>query len=160
MTTMHKNSDVRTLALGIRVRRAAAQLPQGPAVGDLFTVTGGRICLVQLIGEYTVAADADASTLIAQYLGALAAAAVTPLSIVSGALASAPKTSHLWLPASAASALSSELTGFACQIPRLRNVLPPGKVQVDPSATTQHVARVQWDLYYIPVDVGAKVVAA
>lgn len=159
MTTMHKNVDVRTLALGIRVRRAAAQLPQA-AVGDLFTVTVGRIKVLQLIGEYTVAADADGSTLIARYLSPLAGAANTPFSIVSAALASAVKTSHLWLPSDPAAALESDLTGFGGTIPIVGHICPPGKVQIDASATSQHIARVQWDLYYVPVDVGAKVVAA
>jgi hypothetical protein len=160
MSTLHKNSDVRMLAIGLRVRRAAAQLPQH-AVGNLFTVTGGRIRLIQLIGEYTVAANgAQPSTLIAQYLGSLAGASAVALSVVSAALAGAVKTSHLWLPAAPGSALSSDLLGQGGQIPFLSNVLPPGTVQIDPTATNQVDARVQWDLYYVPVDLNATVAAA
>lgn len=161
MSSLHKNADTRLFSLGIRVRRAAAQLPQ-TATASIFTVTGGRIRVQQLIGEYTVAAGLGANTLIVSYLASQAGAAALAWSIASAAQASAIKGVHLWLPAAAASALSSDVAapvGAGGVIPILNQVCPPGAVRLQATGNNPE-ARVMWDLYYVPIDTGAKVVAA
>jgi hypothetical protein len=149
---------VRLLALGHRVRRAAAQ-PPSTTTANIFTVTGGRIRIVQLIGEYTVAPGVVANTILAQYKATVAGSAAVALSIASAALSGAVKTSQLWLPAAPGSAMSSNLLGQGGQITFLSNVFPPGAVQIT-TGGSQTNARIQWDLYYVPVDLGVSVVAA
>jgi len=61
MSTLIKSQDVRTIAGGINVSRAAANLPQ-TAAGNLFAVSGGRILLVALVGEVTTIIQAQATT--------------------------------------------------------------------------------------------------
>jgi hypothetical protein len=161
MSTLRKNADVRLFGLGMKVRRAAAQ-PPNATTGDLFTVTGGRIKVYQLIGEYTVAPGAVANTILAKYLASAAGSSAAAWSIASIALTSAIVSTHLWLPSAAASAMSSDMAapkGWGGPLPLLSYVVPPGKVQIL-TGGNQTAARIQWDLYYVPVDVGAAVAAA
>lgn len=56
MTVMIDAASVRGVTTGILVERAAATTPQG-VDGALFTITGGRIVLVAVVGEVTVALE-------------------------------------------------------------------------------------------------------
>ena len=61
MTSIIKTTSYRDLALGVKVDKATAVLP-ATAYGALFTVAGGRVLVTGLIGEFTIAADATATT--------------------------------------------------------------------------------------------------
>lgn len=56
MTVILDAASVRGVTTGILVERATATLPQGTD-GALFTISGGRIVLVALVGEVTVAIE-------------------------------------------------------------------------------------------------------
>src|SRR6266403_1727037 len=104
MTTVVKNQDVRTIALGINVSRATAVVPtvaQSPQ--NLFTITGGRIIVVSLVGEVTTIMDATAYTL--QISGKPTTGTLVPWSAVSASLANLEVGGKLTLPAAVATAL-------------------------------------------------------
>ena len=61
MTTIIQNSAVRLISEGILVSRATAALP-ATAAQNIFTVSGGRILLVALVGEVTTIIQAQATT--------------------------------------------------------------------------------------------------
>ena len=54
-------SRIADIVLGIRVDRSAAAIAAG--TNPIFTVTGGRVALLGLLGEVVTAMDATASTL-------------------------------------------------------------------------------------------------
>jgi hypothetical protein len=161
VTTLIKNRDLRSIAIGMRVRKAAAQLPQG-AAGNIFTITGGRIKVVQLIGEVTTALDANAATIKAGYTPSAAGTSLGDWSIASAAMASAIVGVHLWLPAAAGSALATDIgapKGAGGIVGLVSYLVPAGAVTLT-TVGSNIAGRVQWDLYYIPVDSSARVVAA
>ena len=61
MTTLIQNRDVRTISAGLAVSRTAATIPQ-TAAQNIFTITGGRILLVALIGTVTTVIGGTATT--------------------------------------------------------------------------------------------------
>lgn len=54
--------SVRANLYGVRVDRAAATIPQSTS-SNLFTITGGRILLMTILGEVTTAIQAQATTM-------------------------------------------------------------------------------------------------
>ena len=60
MTVMLDAASIRAVTHGTLVTKATATLPQGVA-GTLFTITGGRIILVALVGEVTTAIENQAN---------------------------------------------------------------------------------------------------
>lgn len=159
MSTLLRNADVRTIAAGLTCSRAAAQTPQ-TTTANIFTVTGGRILVRQLIGYTTVAFDATATTLKALYLGSAAGASAADLSIASAALANAAIGTSFWLPSAVASALAADSATLSGGLmPWLAHVCPAGAVRIQ-GAGSNVAARVKWDLIYVPLDSGVTVTAA
>ncbi|MDH6116904.1 hypothetical protein ABH930_000323 [Kitasatospora sp. GAS204A] len=156
MATLIKNQDVRTLALGIQVSRATNTLPASTA-GNIFTVSGGRILLVALIGEVTTAIQNQACTLKVSTAPTVGSAVDL---CTAGSIINAPVGVHFSLPSSAASALTTDLsTGGGVQdVMTSAWLIPVGNLTVTTSAT--NTGSVKWDLAYIPWDNAAQVVAA
>lgn len=156
MTTLIKNQDVRTIALGIQVSRATAALPAS-TVGNIFTITGGRILVVALIGEVTTAIQNQACTLKVSTAPTVGSAVDL---CTAGSIIAAPVGVHFSLPSAAASALVTDLaTGGGVQdVLTSAWLVPVGALSVTTSAT--NTGSVKWDLVYIPYDNGAQVVAA
>lgn len=131
--------------------RAAALLPQ-TATGGLFTVAGGRVLLKGILGEITVIFGATASNLNIVHtptvgvVGALCAVAATA-SLVVGTL-----FGITGVPADA----MSILTAYA-PLPDRDLVLPPGVIGLQASGSNSGQAK--WRCFWLPVDVGATVVA-
>ena len=156
MSTFVKNQDVRTIALGINVSRAAAVAPtvaQSPQ--NLFTISGGRILVVSLIGEVTTIFSATAYTL--KITGAPTAGTAVDWSAVSASLANLEVGGKLSLPAAAATALVSGNAGGVIA-KQAAWVAAIGTITATGSAT--QTGALKWDLTYVPLDVGAQVVAA
>lgn len=155
MTTIIKNADVRTIALGINVSRATAALPAS-AAGNIFTVSGGRILVVSLIGEVTTAIQNQACTL------KVSTAPTTGSAVdlcTAGSIIAAPVGVHFTLPAAAATAIVTDLsTGGGVIAKQASWLVPVGAISITTSAT--NTGSVKWDLTYVPLDVGAQVVAA
>jgi hypothetical protein len=155
MSTMIKAADVRTIALGIAVARATATLP-ATATGNIFTVTGGRIVVVGLVGEVTTAVQNQACTLAIGSTPTVGTGSTTALGTASSIIA-APIGTHF-----AANPGSATVVDLATQAGVLLNaagyVLDAGSITITTSAT--NTGSVKWDLLYVPFDIGASVVAA
>src|SRR5579859_6798280 len=101
MATLLQNKDVRLLAMGIKVSRAANTLP-ATTTGNIFTVSGGRILVLALVGQVTVAIQNQACSL---SINAVATAGSTLALCTAGPIINAPVGTHFSLPSSAGSAL-------------------------------------------------------
>ncbi len=154
MTTLIKNVDVRTIALGINVSRATSNLPATAAL-NIFTVSGGRILVVSLVGEVTTVIQAQACTV--KVTSTPTAGSAVDLSAVSASISGLEVGGKLTLPAAAATALVTGNAGGV--IGRQANwVIPAGSLSYTTSAT--NTGQIKWDLTYVPLDAGAQVVAA
>ena len=133
-----------------RISRATAALPQTTAEA-LFTITGGRVLLANIVGEVTTViqtqtdntklvfnpTETGASTDICAVLNITAKAVGTLLSIT-GTVATALQ-SGLWLTTTMATPL----------------ILSEGTIDLDCAAS--NTGSVKWDIYYLPLDDGAVV---
>jgi hypothetical protein len=154
MTTIIKNLDVRTIALGINVSRATSNLPATAAL-NIFTVSGGRILIVSLVGEVTTIIQAQACTV--KVTSTPTAGTAVDLSAVSASISALEVGGRLTLPAAAATAL---VTGNAGGVigSQAKWVVGIGNISYTTSAT--NTGQIKWDLAYVPLDVGSQVVAA
>ena len=156
MTTIIANASVRQISLGINVSRAAANLPASTA-GNIFTVSGGRILVVSLIGEVTTVIQTQACTL--KVSTAPTTGSAVDLCAASASISAAAVGTHFTLPAAAATALVTDLaTGGGVIAKQAAWLIPVGSVTITTSAT--NTGQVKWDLTYVPLDIGAQVVAA
>lgn len=155
MTTIIANKDVRTISLGIKVARATATLPAS-TLGNIFTVSAGRILLVALVGEVTVAIQNQACTVSIGTAPTVGTGSATALGTASSIIA-APIGTHF--AANPGSAVTTDLATQAGVLAQAAGyLLDAGAITITTSAT--NTGSVQWDLLYIPWDDGAQVVAA
>lgn len=154
MTALIKNQDVRTIALGIMVSRATATLP-ATALGAIFNITGGRILIRSLIGEVTTAIQAQACTV--KVTSTPTTGTAVDLSAVSASISGLEVGGKLTLPAAAATGLVVGNAGGVIG-EQAKWIVPIGSLGITTSAT--NTGSVKWDLIYVPIDVGAQVVAA
>jgi hypothetical protein len=154
MTTIIKNADLRLVQEGIKVSRATATLPAS-ALGHIFTVSGGRIIVRQLIGEVTTIIQAQACTVKVTHTPTTGTA--VDWSAVSGSISGLEVGGKFSLPAAAATALVTGNAGglIAGQAKWLATI---GTIDITTSAT--NTGSVKWDIVYVPLDDGAQVVAA
>ena len=155
MTTLIKNADVRTIALGIAVARATAALP-ATATGNIFTVSGGRIAVVSLFGEVTTAVQNQACTLAIGTAPTVGTGSTTAMGTASSIIA-APIGTHFGANPGGATVVDLS-TQAGVLLPSAGFVVNIGNITVTTSAT--NTGSVKWDLIYVPLDVGAQVVAA
>ena len=159
MTTLIKNADVRTIALGINVSRAAAQCPTvALSPQSIFTVSGGRIVLVSLTGHVTTVMSGTVTTL---------AVGLTPTegaaTNVSTALASATAVTSLEVGSNVGLGLTAGaalVVGANASVPLVlaaRQIINTGVITLTGSAT--NTGFLKWDLTYIPLDTAAQVVS-
>ena len=161
MSVTIASDQVRTIALGIKVNRATATLPQ-TATGSIFTVTGGRVVLAAILGEVTTVLGATATNLNLVHtptvgtVGDLCAATVCTSDSV-GTLYS--------ITGVPADLMSAEKVGgtvvpvdYNAGIPPRQLILPVGNLGLKASAN--NTGSVKWSIVYIPFDNGASVVAA
>jgi hypothetical protein len=141
-----------------RVERQTAALPQ-TADAALFRISGGKIRLLSIIGEVTVAIGAVANATKLKHnpagvgsdvdlcgtLDITGDAVGTYYSIV-GVLATALKSTTLWLVAP------------ADNIPAQGLILGPGDIEID-CAGSSVTGKVKWTIMYESVDAGGNVVA-
>lgn len=154
MTTIVKNADVRTIALGLMVSRATATLP-ATALGAIFNITGGRILIRSLIGEVTTQIQAQACTV--KVTSTPTTGTAVDLSAVSASISGLEVGGKLTLPAAAATALVVGNAGGVIG-EQGKWIVPIGSLGITTSAT--NTGSVKWDLIYVPIDAGAQVVAA
>lgn len=143
------------LANGVEVVRATGAVPQ---TGDmtLFTIAGGRVKLLDIIGEVTtqIGAVANATLLKLNPTGAGATTdlctAVTINAINVGCLITIDGTlgNPLLLPYDVPIAYQA-----------LPLVLPPGTLELECAASDGGTGRVKWVAHYLPLEAGATLVA-
>jgi len=145
--------SLRKLLKGNKVERAAAGLPASTA-GALFTVSGGRVAITQIVGEVTTVIQTQANNT------KLTANPTTGTSVDICAVLniSADEVGTLY----GISGLQSDaLIGInAGAVPgQVRDVVVNvGTIDIDCAAT--NTGEVAWTLFYIPIDDGASVTAA
>lgn len=158
MSVIISGDQVRAIALGIRVEKAAAILP-ATGVQTLFTISGGRVLCTLLLGEVTTVFDGTVNSLSVEAdptVGAaadLAAATVCTsdiagtLYIVNGiqaALLGTQKESGTEVPTHATARVMGSF------------VVPAGVIQLRTTATDTTGAT-KWTMVYVPIDTGASV---
>ena len=153
MGVLNETQAFRKAVLGERVDRATAALP-ATAAGALFTVSGGRVMIMSIIGEVTtiIQTQANSTKLTANPTTGTSVDLCSVLNI------SADEVGCLYgITGTAATALVGANAGA---IPgQLQNpVVNTGTIDLNCAAT--NTGSVKWTLCYVPIDDGAAVVAA
>lgn len=154
MSVIIQGDEIRAIALGTLVSRATAALPASTD-DALFTISGGRVIVVALVGEVTTVIQTQANNTKLKFNPTATGAdqdlcavlditgdAVGELYTISGTVGDAMR--------------SDLLIGN----PVLTNplVLSEGDIELDCAAT--NTGSVAWDLIYVALDTGASVAAA
>lgn len=144
----------RDAMFGIKVDRATAVLP-ATAYGALFTIAGGRVLITGLIGEFTVAASATATTV--AVTGTPTTGTATTWATAT-AVTSKEIGAQITLPAAFGSAVVVNNAGAGGQLqPVAPYVAAIGTLGITTSAT--NTGSVKWTVFYVPLDAGASVTA-
>ena len=126
-----------------------------PATGDeaLFTITGGRILLVQIIGEVTTVIQTQTNNTKLKF-NPTATGADTDICATLNISADAVGTLY-GITGTIGDAMIDGLLQLKGQVAPL--ILSEGDIELDCSAT--NTGSVKWDVFYIPLDDGATVAA-
>jgi hypothetical protein len=147
MSNILRSTGYRALELGLKVDKATTVLP-ATAYGTLFTVTGGRVLITGLIGEFTIAADATATTV--KVTGTPTTGTAVDWTTAT-AVTSKEIGSQMTLPAAAGSALVVTNAGgsgqMQCKSPFVAAI---GTIGITTSATNAGSAK--WSIFYVPLD--------
>ena len=151
-----QGSQLRLIEAGILVSRAAATLP-ATAAQNIFTVSGGRILLVALVGEVTTVIQAQSTTV--KVTSTPTTGSAIDMSAATADINALEVGGRITLanPPAAATALVKTNAGYT-NLPGVRTVVPAGTISYTTGATSTGALR--WDLLYIPLDTGASVAAA
>ena len=144
------------LHLGFRVEKAAgASVATGET--SLFTITGGRVLLTQIVGEVTVVIQTQATNLKVVYDPAdpPSAGADTDLCAVLDITADAVGTLY-GITGTVADALIEGIGRVLAQ--HTPHILSEGAIHQNSSAAS--TGGIKWTIWYIPLDDGASVAAA
>jgi hypothetical protein len=141
---------------GMRIVKAASSLAATTDV-ELFTVGGGKVVLLGLIGESDGIFEAAATTILVK---CVVGGTDTDLSIACTTLSGLAADTMLTLPATAAGALViSTGEGAAILNAAPEWIVQPGTIQMTVAAAT-NTQTVTWTLWYVPMEDGAFVEAA
>lgn len=141
------------LGVGVQVERVTANLPQ-TAAHALFTISGGRIAVVQLIGQVTtvVQTQANATKLIGNPTTGADLDICATLDITADAVGTLYGITGLFSDAligAGPGALSGQTRPVILNVGTL-----------DLSCAASNTGQVRWTLYFVPLDLSAAVVAA
>ena len=149
---------MRKLLLGEQVLRATAVLPASTVSTPYFNVVGGRVMITSLIGEFTTAMDATATTL--KFSAVPTVGTANNMSAVSAALTSAEIGTLLSLDGVIATALQAGPANSG-SVGGMTKPQIVAKGTIDAvTATATAPGSAKWALTYIPIDEGAYVTAA
>lgn len=154
MTVAYSTASLREILAGVAVSRATATLPAG-MLGHIFTVSGGRVIVKYLIGEVTTVIQAQACTV--KVTGTPTTGSAVDWSAVSASISGLEVGGKLSLPAAAATAL---VTGNAGGVIAKGADWIASIGTIDITTSAANTGSVKWDLIYVPMDIGATVVAA
>ena len=150
------NGVSREITQGIKVVRATAALPQ-TAAGALFTIAGGKVGVVSLVGEVTTVIQTQADNTKLTF-DPTDAGATQDLCAVLDITGDAVGTMYS-ITGTPATALQDALNFLSSnKVLAQPLILKPGQILLDCAAS--NTGSVKWDLIYYPYDTGATVVAA
>lgn len=154
-TTQVQRDAAQLFSLGIHVAKAAATLP-ATTTQNIFTIAGGRVWVVALIGEITTIIQAQACTVKVTSVPTVGSA----VDVASALDVNAFEAGAILVVEGDGTALigTSAGAGFAPALNALPFVLPTGTIRIQTSAT--NTGATKWDLFYFPIDDGANVVSA
>jgi hypothetical protein len=142
---------------GLRVDRATANLPQTGQY-DLFTVGGGRVLLLGLIGEVTTVIETQANNTNLEFNPDAATLADSDLCAVLDITGDVVGTLYSITGTAANAMVDSGTTGFLAYTLASPRFMTPGKIELHCAAS--NTGQVKWSVWYIPVDDGAYIEAA
>lgn len=149
----------RELTQGIRVDRATATLPADASTDELFTVTGGRVLIIGLVGEVTTALQAQANAVKLSYDPT---AAGTTFDLCTAVETNADAVGQMYYIAGDVATPGALLVGGAVgqanPVFAKPLMLSEGAILVD--CADGGTGSVSWSLIYVPWDAGAEVAAA
>jgi hypothetical protein len=153
MTVMIQGSQLRALLAGVRVEKAATTVPQNAAT-DIFTVSGGRVIITNLVGEVTtvIGGTTPALTLVHQSTVGGDITFGTSLTIT------ADEVGTLYAVDGVGNAIETGSSGVV-ESSAKPIVMAEGDIAMNVSAADATGA-IAWTLTYIPLDDGASVTAA
>lgn len=157
MTTIISNASVRLIDAGILVSRpstATGNTPLGSV--NLFTVSGGRVLLRAMVGEVTTIIQAQATTV--KFTMTPTTGSAIDLSGSTTDLTGLEIGGRVTLgnPPAAATQVIKTNAGYT-NLQNAFSVLPIGNLSVTYGATS--TGAIKYDLIYVPLDIGAQVVA-
>lgn len=153
MTVIIQGGQLEAIVAGIEVPRATAALPQ-TTQSALFTISGGRVLLLGIVGEVTtvIQTQANNTKLVAN------PTVGTDVDICAALSISADEVGCLY---GITGLFSDALVGAnagATVWPRNPVVLPVGSLDLNCAAS--NTGSVKWNAWYVPLDAGASLVAA
>ena len=138
---------------GFRVERDAASLPQ-TTDDALFTISGGRVLITQIVGEVTTVIQTQANNTKIKY-NPTGAGADTDLCAVLNISADAVGT-YYGITGTVGDAMIDGIRMVKGQVAPL--VLEEGDIELDCAAS--NTGAIKWTIWYIPLDNGAAIEAA
>lgn len=155
MTYMPNSQGIRAAVFGTKVERATAALPSS-TLGNVFTVSGGRVAITSLVGEVTTVLGAGANTVTIGYAPTVGTGSATALG-TSATITTAAVGSHMAAVPGGAVAIDVS-TQAGVPLPAFGFLVDPGSVTITTTATV--TGSVKWTITYVPIDDAATVVAA
>lgn len=140
------------LTRGVEVVKSAAALPQ-TAAATLFTVTGGRVLLLDIMGAVTVQIGAVANATKLQLGQATDICATVEMNV-------AAVGSVLHITGTPANAMVKAAPAAVIPIQATALVVTPTTIDVRCAGSDGGGGRVKWTIHYIPLEAGATVVAS
>ena len=156
MTVMLDAASVRGATTGTLVSKATAALPQ-TADGTLFTISGGRIVLVALVGEVTTVIETQANNTLVKFNPDAAGAADVDLCAALDITADAVGT-YYTITGTITDALVDLLEYSSGGVLASPYTLSEGVIELECAAS--NTGNVQWDMIYYALDSDATVAAA
>ena len=151
--TQSQRDASQLFSLGIKVSKTAATLP-ATTTQNIFTISGGRVWVVALVGEVTTICSATATNLKATSVPTTGTAADIAANLAIANL----EAGTILVVEGDATAIIGVSAGFGPALNALPFILPIGTLRIETSAT--NTGATKWDLFYFPFDDGATVVSA
>lgn len=157
MANQFQGPAARLTSRGILVSRATSALPATTSL-NIFTVSGGRVLLVHLLGEVTTAIQAQACTV--KFTSTPTTGSAIDLSAVSTSISGLEVGGKITMPSVAGSGNAAVFSnaGYIAIGPVAPAAVAIGSISYTTSAT--NTGSIKWDLIYVPLDTGASVAAA
>jgi len=156
MTVSYSAAAVRAIKDGLLVSRATASLPATTSQ-NLFTVAGGRILLLALIGEVTTVIQAQSTTV--KVTSTPTTGSAIDMSSTGADINALEVGGRITLanPPAAGTAMVKTNAGYT-NLQGVQVVVPIGTISYTTGATS--TGSIKWDLFYVPYDAAATVAAA